>query len=648
MEKSLPPLPDLGATVLPGGGVRFTVWAPTARSVELLLSTGEWERRLPLHPAADGYHTRTVPDAAPGARYRFLVDGAGPFPDPASRFQPEGPHGPSQIVDPTAFPWTDHAWRGLRREGLVIYELHVGTFTAAGTFEAAIAELPRLRELGVTAIELMPVAEFPGHRNWGYDGVDLFAPSHIYGGPDGLRRLVDAAHALGLGVILDVVFNHLGPDGNYLGAFSPFYFTSRYRTPWGDAFNYDGPQSRPVRDFVCAAASRWVSEYHIDGLRLDAVHAIFDAGPRHILAEIAARVRAAAGRRDVLVIAESDANDVTLIRPARGPRPPAEHPPAGRGDRAGYGLDAVWADDFHHAVHVRLTGERDGYYAAYTGDLAEIARAINEGFIYQGQVSPYTGRPRGTRVTDEPAAAFVFCLQNHDQVGNRAEGERLAVLVDRDAYALASALLLLAPETPLLFMGQEYAATTPFLYFTDHHPELGRRVTEGRRQEFAAFPAFRDPARRARIPDPQDEATFRRSKLDPAERARNAAMERLYRDLLTLRREDPVLRRQDRTATRAVPLTDDVLAMHRWQGEAQRLLLVNFGAAVRLPTPTTPLLPPSATLLWCSRDIRYGGDGAAPLRTERDLHLPARCAALFAWEAPAGQHQAHSGSDEVL
>ncbi len=634
MGDPLPPLPDLGARVLPGGGVRFTVWAPTARAVELVLKSGGAERRLPLQPASDGYHTRVVPDARPGDRYRFLVDGAGPFPDPASRFQPEGPHGPSQVVDPAAFPWTDHAWPGLRRDGLVIYELHVGTFTAEGTFTAAIAELPRLRELGVTAIELMPVAEFPGRWNWGYDGVDPFAPSHVYGGPDGLRCLVDAAHALGLGVILDVVYNHLGPDGNYLGAFSPYYFTDRYRTPWGDAFNYDGPHSRPVRDFVCAAACRWVEEYHIDGLRLDAVHAIFDASPTHILAELAARVRAAAGRRAVLLIAESDANDVTLIRPAHGPRP-------------GYGLDAVWADDFHHAVHVRLTGERDGYYAAYTGELAEIARAVTEGFIYQGQRSPHTGRARGTRVTDEPADAFIFCLQNHDQVGNRAEGERLAVLVERDAYALASALLLLVPETPLLFMGQEYAATTPFLYFTDHHPELGRRVTEGRRQEFAAFPAFRDPARRARIPDPQDEATFRRSKLDPGERARHAPMERLYRDLLALRRHDPVLRVPDRTATHAAPLTADVLAVHRWRGAEQRLLLVNFGAAVRLPALESPLVPPSASLVWWSRDARYGGDGAAPTRAHGAVHLPARCAALFAWSAPAGQQEGCPVDQEV-
>jgi maltooligosyltrehalose trehalohydrolase len=630
----LPPLPDLGARVLSGGGVRFTVWAPTARLVELLLRTGGQERRLPLSPEPDGYHTVTVPDAGPGDRYRFLVDDAGPFPDPASRFQPEGPHGPSQIVDPAAFPWTDAGWPGLRREGLVIYELHVGTFTAAGTFDAVVAELPRLRDLGVTAIELMPVAEFPGRWNWGYDGVDLFAPSHVYGGPDGLRRLVDAAHAAGLGVILDVVYNHLGPDGNYLRAFSPHYFTDRYRTPWGDALNYDGPHSRPVRDFVCAAACRWVEEYHIDGLRLDAVHAIFDASPTHILAELAARVRATAGRRAVVVIAESDANDVTLLRSPHDRRP-------------GYGLDAVWADDFHHAVHVRLTGERDGYYAAYTGAVAEIARAVNEGFIYQGEVSPYTGRPRGTRVTDEPAAAFVFCIQNHDQVGNRAEGERLAVLVNRDAYALASALLLLVPETPLLFMGQEYAATTPFLYFTDHHPELGRRVTEGRRQEFAAFPAFRDPARRARIPDPQDETTFRRSKLDPAERARNAPVERLYRDLLALRREDPVLRVQDRAATRALPLTDDVLAVHRRQAEEQRLLLVNFGAAAHLPVPESVPLPPSASLLWCSRDTRYGGDGAAPALAAGEVHLPARCAALFAWRTPAGQHEGETGSLEV-
>lgn len=611
------PLPTLGATITADGRVWFRVWAPEVGRVEAVIGTEASAMHVPLLCGEDGYHEVMVAGVGAGARYRFLVDRAGPFPDPCSRWQPEGPHGPSAVVDPAAFRWTDADWPGLTPTGLVIYELHAGTFTPEGTFEAIIPELPRLKRLGVTAVELMPVAEFPGTRNWGYDGVSLFAPSHMYGGPDGLRRLVDAAHAAGLGVLLDVVYNHLGPDGNYLGVYSPHYFTSRHKTPWGDALNYDGTNSRPVRDFVVANACQWLRDYHIDGLRLDAVHAILDDSPMHLLQELAARAREGARPRSVVITAESDANDVRLIRPVT---------------EGGYGLDAVWSDDFHHAVRVHLTGERDGYYAGFTGETHEIARAITEGFIYQGQLVPQSGRPRGSRVTDEPACGFVFCIQNHDQVGNRAEGERLAQLVDRERYTVASALLLLAPETPLLFMGQEYAATTPFLYFTDHHPELGRLVTEGRREEFAGFAAFRDPERRARIPDPQAESTFLRSKLDPDERARNAAMELLYRDLLALRQEDQVLRVQDRSRTRAKALSEEIIAVHRWSEDGDRVLLVNFGEQVTIDrsSPGFDLLGGSALrVMWSTGDVRYGGTGDAAEAMEDCITLPARVATLL-------------------
>ncbi len=587
---SYPAVPPLGAT-LTSAGVAFCVWAPERRQVIVAVEGGP---AAPLRPLPGGYHGGVVPGLRPGARYQYLLDGDGPFPDPCSRSQPDGPHGPSAVVDPAAFPWTDAAWPGLRREGLVIYELHTGAFTEEGTFDAIIPDLARLRDLGVTAIELMPVAAFPGRWNWGYDGVSLFAPSATYGGPDGLRRLVDAAHATGLGVILDAVYNHLGPDGNYTGAFSPHYTTNRHHTPWGDALNFDGPHSRPVRDFVCAAAVHWITEYHLDGLRLDAVHAIFDRSTPHILRELTERTRAAAAFRSIVVIAESEENDVRLIRSTPG----------------GYGLDGVWADDFHHAVRVRLTGEREGYYSGFAGTAAEIARAVAEGFIYQGQATP-EGTPRGTTVTDEPAAAFVFCIQNHDQVGNRAEGEPLAALISRDAFAATSALLLLAPETPLLWMGQEYGATTPFLYFTDHAEELGKLVTQGRREEFAAFSAFHDPARRARIPDPQAEATFRRSKLEREERARNVPLEGLYRDLLTLRRDDAVLRRQDRATLRVCAPTDGAVAIRFGAGsETRRLLLANLGPAAFVPWPDQDR-GPWRTLLWTG-DIRYGGSGGEP------------------------------------
>lgn len=571
-------LPPLGAT-LEGGAAVFRVWAPAARQVEVELYTAAGTRRIAMAPdgAAEGMFSVRLNTVPAGTLYKYRLDGGASYPDPCSRSQPEGVHGPSAVVDPRAFAWSDAGRPGLSRENLAIYELHVGTFTPEGTFDGAITRLDALRGLGVTAIELLPVADFPGGRNWGYDGVALYAPARAYGGPDGLRRLVDAAHARGLGVLLDVVYNHLGPDGNYLRAFSPHYFTDRYSTPWGEAIDYDGPQARPVREYVLQNAEHWLREYHVDGFRLDATHAIYDRGEPHILAELASRARAAAGSRGILLIAENDANDVRLVTPQA---------------EGGFGLDAVWADDFHHAVHTTLTGEREGYYEDYAGGAEEIARAVRDGFLYQGQESRHLGRRRGTRVQDEPASAFVFCLQNHDQVGNRALGERLNRLIDLDRYLAATALLLFAPETPLLFMGQEFAATTPFLYFTDHNPELGRLVTEGRRSEFGGFSAFRDAQLRAQIPDPQAEATFLRSKLDWREAETHAGVLRLYRDLLALRRGDAVLAHNDRAATEAAALGERLVAVLRHNGDAARLLLANLGGEpVRLDA-SAPILAP--------------------------------------------------------
>jgi maltooligosyltrehalose trehalohydrolase len=611
----------LGATVTPEG-VLFRVWAPKADRVEVEVERQGDREHHPLTRDEDGLHFGLLPGIAAGARYRYRLDGGDAYPDPASRFQPKGVHGPTEVVDPAAFAWTDHDWPGITMNGLVIYELHLGTYTPEGTFAALIGELPELKRLGVTAIELMPVAEFPGDRNWGYDGVDLFAPSRAYGRPDDLRRLVDAAHGIGLGVLLDVVYNHFGPDGNYLRRFSDGYFTDRHRTPWGEAINYDGPNSRWVRDFVVANACHWIREYHLDGLRLDATDTILDDGPIHILAELSDRVRAATDR-SIVLIAEEARNDVRTIRP--------------RAD-GGYGIDAVWADDFHHGLHVSLTGARENYYADYSGSMEEIAQAIEQGFTYQGQVSPTTGSPRGTRVTDEPASAFVFCLQNHDQVGNRPFGERLHHEIDAGRYAVASALLLFAPEPPLLFMGQEFAASTPFLYFTDHNEELGRLVTEGRRGEFSGFRAFADETMRASIPDPQAESTFLSSKLKLDERRTNAGIYALYREFLRLRREDPVLTAADRTRVHAEALGAQALAVHRWQGEEHRLLIANFGAATSLPIAETPLLcdlpDGRCRLVLSTANHRFGGTGERAGvrgrgRTAR-FEVPARSAALFA------------------
>lgn len=621
------PLPPLGATVR-DGLTTFRVWATATRTsvaARLLLPGGVRLLNLARDPAAPGLWSLSTHDAPHGTRYTFRLDGGPDYPDPCSRWQPDGVHGPSAVVDPAAFRWRDGNWPGIVMRGAVIYELHTGAFTPAGTFDAAIDRLDGLRDLGVTAIEIMPAAEFPGTRNWGYDGVDLYAPSHVYGGPNGLRRLVDAAHARGLSVLLDVVYNHLGPDGNYLRAFSPAYFTDRWRTPWGDALNFDGPSSGPVREYVLQNAEQWVRDYHIDGLRLDATHAIYDASRPHLLQALQQRARAAAGGRTVVIIAENDANDVRLIALVRD---------------GGDGLDGVWADDFHHAVHTALTGEREGYYEDYDGNAAAVARALREGFIYQGQPSRHSGQPRGTRIHGEPAERFVFCLQNHDQIGNRALGERLSALVSPGAVRAATALLLLAPETPLLFMGEEFAASSPFLYFADHEPDLGRLVTEGRRAEFGAFAAFKDAALRERIPDPQAEATFQRSKLDWAEAERHGGMLRLHRHLLALRRHDAVFRDAGRLETEAAPCGPRAVAMLRRTGDVFRLLLANLGeeTVLDLAAPFLAALRDTRLrLLLRTDDAAYrlpgepaptGGEMAAP-DTLDGLWLPARTAFVF-------------------
>jgi maltooligosyltrehalose trehalohydrolase len=545
--------------------VRFAVWAPAAHSVEVELEPSS--KRVPLRRDDDGVWSASVAEARSGTRYVYRLNGELRRPDPYSRFQPEGVHGPSEVVDPNAYEWHDADWPGLRIEGLVIYQAHVGTFTPEGTLDAFRRELPRLKSLGVSAVQLLPLAEFPGERNWGYDGVDLFAVSHAYGGPIALRRFVDAAHGLGLGVIVDVVYNHFGPDGNYLRDFSPDYFTDRYHTPWGDAVNFDGAGNARVRQLMVDNARYWIREYHADGLRLDATHAIYDASPRHILAEVTEVAREAAGpARGVVLIAESSENDVRYMRSV---------------EDGGFGFDAVYADDFHHALRRYLAGDHEGYYADYAGTLDEVARCIEQGWLYEGQTTPrsHGERRRGTPARQQPAWQFLYVLQNHDQVGNRAFGERLHHQVGLERFAAASALLLFLPFTPMLFMGQEFGASSPFQFFTDHNPELGKLVTEGRRREFSAFSAFADAATRERIPDPQAESTFVASKLrlEEAETPAGAELQAWYRALLTLRREDSVLADQSREKMAVRVLSPDVLSVRRWSSGEQRLLLVNFG-----------------------------------------------------------------------
>jgi malto-oligosyltrehalose trehalohydrolase len=491
-----------GAEVREDGATRFRLWAPGARQVELWLE--EPGRAVAMPRDAGGWAEHVTRDAPPGTRYRYRIDGELLVPDPAARFQPGDVHGASEVVDPLAHAWTDTAWVGLPPERLVFYELHVGAFTAAGTYAGVAERLDHLVSLGVTAVELMPLADFPGRRGWGYDGVLLYAPEASYGRPEELKALVDAAHARGLAVFLDVVYNHFGPEGNYLHRYAPGFFNPRHQTPWGDGVNYDGPGSEVVRAFMIHNALYWIEEYHLDGLRLDAVNAIVDASPRHLLVELARAVADGPGReRRVHLVLENGANEARYLRRM-------DSWDAGR--RPLY--QAQWNDDAHHALHVLLTGEHGGYYRDYQPPLPHLGRCLAEGFAFQGERSAYRDGARGEPCADLPPTAFVGFLQNHDQIGNRALGDRISALASPDAVRAATTVLLLSPALPLLFMGEEWAAPEPFLFFSDLGPELGPLVSEGRRREFARFPEFADPATRARIPDPQAESAFRRSKLD--------------------------------------------------------------------------------------------------------------------------------------
>ena len=574
---------------------RFEVWAPYANSVELVLASD----RIQM-PAEGGGWFAVEAEAAPGDPYRFSLDGNDPLPDPRSPWQPDGPHGPSRVVDHGAFEWTDDLWKGAPLASAIVYELHVGTFTPEGTFDAAIDKLPYLADLGITAVELLPVAEFSGEHGWGYDGVDLFAPHHAYGGPDGLKRLVDACHAHGLAVIMDVVYNHLGPAGNYLGQFGP-YFTDKYATPWGQAVNFDDAGSAGSRAFFIENALMWLDDYHCDGLRLDAVHAILDTSALHILEEIAINVERLSAHlgRDLFLIAESDLNDPRLIRPR---------------EAGGYGLDAQWSDDFHHALHAVVTGERNGYYADF-GNLEHLALALEEAYVYGGRFSPYRDRVHGRPATGLPGSRFFAYSQNHDQVGNRAVGDRLATLVSADLVKVAAAAVLTSPFVPMLLQGEEWGATTPFLYFTDHpDEELGRAVSEGRKREFEAFGW--DPAS---IPDPQDRATFERSKLDWDELTSDvhADIARWYKQLIRLRKELPELAAGDLDAVTAV-FDDDqralvvqrgavTIACNFSQSEAEVPIQGGVLPALLLASSTEPrwehdrlLLPPESASIWTS------------------------------------------------
>jgi maltooligosyltrehalose trehalohydrolase len=594
------------------------VWAPAAGSVKVTLVDGATTE---LVAEGNGYFSATFPGRA-GSRYTFrLDDGDRQYPDPASRFQPDGPDGPSEIVDPASFAWSDTDWRGISLPGQILYELHVGTFTREGTWAAAELELSALADLGVTVVEMMPVADFGGTFGWGYDGVDLFAPTRLYGRPDDLRRFVDRAHALGIGVILDVVYNHFGPVGNYLRAFSRAYFSDRYDNEWGDALNFDGADSEPVREFFVANAGYWIDEFHFDGLRLDATQQIFDSSTEHIVAAVARRVREAAGQRSTIVIAENEPQDTRLVRPRA---------------EGGYGLDALWNDDFHHSAIVALTGHREAYYSDTNGTPQEFISAAKYGYLFQGQHYYWQRQPRGAPAWGLSPIQFVNYLENHDQVANSARGIRGHQATSPGRWRAMTALVLLLPGTPMLFQGQEFSASAPFLYFADHQGDLAEAIKKGRAEFLTQFPSAVDYERRAALDDPSDVQTFERCKLDSSERRTHALSYDLHRDLLRLRRHDEAFASPRPGGLDGSVLSDRAFAL-RFFGQTHagdRLVLVNFGTDLSRQSIAEPLIapPPDAdwTLLWSSEDPKYGGGGTPDIFPEDQWRIPGECTVVLA------------------
>jgi len=585
-----------GAQCLEDGSVRFRLWAPAAHRVELCLGDENQPAHMPLEQLDRGWFDLVTDAAKPRVHYRFRIDGAQEVPDPASRFQPQDVHGPSEVIDPDAFDWQDQSWRGRPWHEAVIYELHVGAFTSAGTFSSVCERLDYLADLGITALEVMPVADFPGKRNWGYDGVLPFAPDGTYGRPEDLKNLVQSAHSRGIMVLLDVVDNHFGPEGNYLGVYAPQFFTDRHHTPWGNAINFDGPESRTVRDFFIHNALYWLNEYHFDGLRLDAVHAIIDNSTPGILTELADTVRSSVEPdRHVHLILENEHNQARYLQRTELCKPRT--------------YTAQWNDDIHHAFHVIVTGERDGYYLDYADRPLELlGRCLVGGFGYQGEVSRYKdGETRGDSTAGLPLVAFVSFLQNHDQVGNRAFGDRITAIADPCRVRAALEIMLLAPSPPLLFMGEEFAADSPFLFFCDFGKDLATAVTEGRRKEFARFARFNDPSAREEIPDPNAAETFEASRLnwDAIAQPKHREWLRLYRQLLRLRRQHIVSRLSTETDACAIKARYNTHADHGLTAEwhfsdrSKLTLIANLGASL-----LSGLTSPATNMIYASEEVK--------------------------------------------
>lgn len=608
-EPAQPAVRSQGAE-LTEAGVRYRTWCEH-ENVQVLLVRPDATivRTLPLQPEGDGFFSGTDREGAAGDLYRYQFNAGQGWPDPASRWQPLGVHGPSMVIDPHAFVWSDAAWSRPSLDELIIYELHLGTFTPDGTFRSAIEKLNHLVDLGVNAIELMPLADFPGERNWGYDGVSLYAPSRAYGHPDDLRALVDAAHGRGLAVVLDAVYNHLGPDGNYIGCYGREYWNQNHKTPWGAGLNFEHPV---VRRFFAENAEYWMREFHIDGFRLDATHAIQDDSEPHILAEIAERIHSLGG----FVVAEDERNDPRLLR---------AH------EQNGFGLDGCWADDFHHVVRVMLTREQESYYQNYQGSVAELAETMTHGWLFRGQPQKTSGKPRGGDPIEASPEQFIYCISNHDQVGNRALGERIGQAISPAAYRAASALLCLVPQTPMLFMGQEWNASTPFQFFTDHSAELGKKITAGRRREFQHFAAFRDPALLQTIPDPQAASTFQNSKLrwEEIEKEEHAGVLALYREFLQMRRRTRFFQKRDKSEERVAILEDAIVVLlFGPKNHPELAVLVDLVGGHAFSDFEQSLVRLTNGRSWrtvlSSNEPRFGGGHSQPFEEPTTLVLEAR------------------------
>lgn len=611
---------SLGANWVGEGKVEFKVWAPSCRDIEVEIINNK--TKLKLNKDQEGYFTGQLENIKLGTLYKYKINDGQSYPDPVSRFLPEGPHGPTQIVDPNHYVWHDQNWKGISMQGQIIYEMHVGAFTKEGTFDAAATQLEELARIGITLIELMPCLEFPGRWNAGYDISNLFAPSHIYGDYEALKRFVDKAHQLGLGVILDLVYNHFGPVGCYNAMFSEFYFSTKYKTDWGEAINFDGVGSSEVRKFFLSNICYWLSEFHLDGFRMDSTHDIYDDSIPHIFAELTQRGREVAFPKKIVFIAENLPHDIKFLHAQKD---------------NGYEFDAIWNDDFHNLTVVALLGRSEAFYLDYKGDSQNYVSLLKKSFLYQGQ-SCWTGKPRGTPVENEPACAFVGYLQNHDLVSNQLRGERLHQLIEPALFRAVTALFLLAPQTPLIFMGQEFCSSKPFSFFADHDDSMGKITSAGRKKFLEMFPSyvevFQSSDAHKFIPDVASPQTFEQSQLDLTERESHKEMYLLHQDLFKIRKEDPVISKQDRSKLDGAVLNDACFIL-RYFGEKgdDRLILVNFGKDIFAKSIAEPLIAPSKKgewkLIWSSENLNYGGKGISNPIQNGDWHIIGHCLLLL-------------------